>query len=109
MKIGDEIRQRKFVNEYHKTHINVLFTASWLNKRVTKTLKPYSISRQQFNILRILRGQHPNPGNVKMISERMIDKMSNASRIVDKLEKKGLVTRIRVLSAQNAQNVKLLP
>ncbi len=56
-------------------------------------LKPYGISLQQFNILRILRGMHPEPASIKLLTERMIDKMSNASRLVDKLAVKGLVVR----------------
>ena len=56
-------------------------------------LKPYNISWQQFNILRILKGQRPEPATVKMLTARMIDKMSNASRLVEKLKNKGLVDR----------------
>lgn len=93
MRIEEEIKQKKFENQYHKAHVNVLFSASWLNQKVTASLKPYKISRQQFNLLRILKGQHPKPSTVKLLSERMIDKMSNASRIVDKLEKRELVIR----------------
>ena len=58
-----------------------------------QSLKPYGISWQQFNILRILKGMHPKPATVKLLTERMIDKMSNASRLVEKLKKKGFVER----------------
>ena len=93
MKIEDEIKQKLFRNEYHKAHINVLFTASWFSQQSNQILKPFNISWQQFNILRILRGMHPDPASVKLLTDRMIDKMSNASRLVEKLKQKGLVDR----------------
>lgn len=93
MKIEEEIQQSKFQSEYQKLQINILFTASWLNQQTTQHLKPYNISWQQFNILRILRGRHPEPATVKVLAERMIDKMSNASRLVEKLRQKGYIER----------------
>lgn len=93
MKIEEEINQKKFKSEYQKAHINILFTASWLSQQSSQLLKPFNISWQQFNILRILRGMHPEPASVKLLTERMIDKMSNASRLVEKLKQKDLVER----------------
>jgi len=93
MKIDKEINQRSFRNPFQKAAINVIFTAAWINQRHAQALKPYDISIQQFNILRILRGMHPEPATVKLLTERMIDKMSNASRLVEKLKAKGLVER----------------
>ena len=93
MRIEDEIQQKKFKSEYQKAHINILFTAAWLNQQNQQILKPLGISTQQFNILRILRGMHPQPASIKLLTERMIDKMSNASRLVDKLLAKDLVQR----------------
>lgn len=93
MKIEDEINQKKFKNEYQKLAINTLFTATWISSANMYSLKPYGISWQQFNILRILKGMHPQPATIKLLTERMIDKMSNASRLVEKLKKKGLVER----------------
>jgi len=93
MKLEDEIKQKTFKNEYHKAHLNVLYTSTWLTQHTTEILKTYKISWQQFNILRILRGMQPQPATVKILTERMIDKMSNASRLVDKLEDKGLAQR----------------
>lgn len=93
MRIEDEIQQKKFKSEYQKAHINILFTAAWLNQQNQQILKPLGISSQQFNILRILRGMHPQPASIKLLTERMIDKMSNASRLVDKLLAKDLVQR----------------
>lgn len=94
MRLEDEIKQTKFKNEYQKASINLIFTASWLNKLNAESLKPYNISIQQFNILRILRGMNGKPASVKLLTERMIDKMSNASRLVEKLKTKGLVQRV---------------
>ena len=93
MKIEQEIQQKKFSSEYQKAHINVLFTAAWLNQMASQVLKPHNISWQQFNILRILRGMGEEPATIKVLTERMIDKMSNASRLVEKLKQKGLVDR----------------
>jgi DNA-binding MarR family transcriptional regulator len=93
MKIEDEIKQKQFKSEYQKAVINILFTSSWLNAANTKALRPYDITPQQFNILRILRGQFPNPATVSILQERMLDRMSNASRLVDKLKLKKLVER----------------
>lgn len=93
MRIEDEIKQSSFNSEYQKLNINLLFTASWISQMTTQILRPYKISWQQFNILRILRGQHPEPATVKLLTERMIDKMSNASRLVEKLRQKGYIER----------------
>lgn len=92
MKLEDEIKS-KFSSEAQKAMLNVLFTYSWINGIQTRHFKKFGITPQQFNVLRILRGQNPKPASVKLIAERMIDKNSNASRLVDKLVDKGLVDR----------------
>ena len=93
MEIEKEIKQTKFQNEFHKVFINVIFTSGWLSEQFHKALKPYGVSLQQFNILRILRGQSGKPASIRVLQERMLDKMSNASRLVEKLRKKNLVER----------------
>ena len=93
MGIGEEIKQSKFKTEYQKLGINLAFTSSWLDRLVAKELKQYKLTPQQYNILRILRGQHGNPATINLLTERMIDKSSNASRLVDKLLIKELVQR----------------
>ena len=93
MKLEDEIKQKKFKSEYQKLLLNVIFTGNWLNSMSIKSFKPYGVSPQQYNVLRILRGQHPNAIAVNAIVERMLDKNSNASRLVDKLVIKNLVKR----------------
>lgn len=93
MNIEAEIKQRSFKDVYHKLYINLVYTAGWLQIRQAAVFKKYGLTLPQYNILRILRGQHPNPATVNLLIERMLDKTSNASRIVDKLVAKGLVTR----------------
>lgn len=93
MKLEDEIQQKKFKNETQKLAINLTYTHNWLNAHYSAMFRTSDITMQQFNVLRILRGQYPNPCSVKLIKERMLDRMSDASRIVDKLKAKGLVDR----------------
>ena len=93
MKLEEEIRQSKFKSEHHKLAINIIYTSNWLIAHHAKHLKEYDLTPEQFNLLRILRGQHPKPATVNLIIERMLNKMSNASRLVEKLRKKGLVAR----------------
>ncbi len=93
MRIEEAIKQKSFKNEYQKAHVNVLYTAAWLTASMNAVLKPFGLSMQQFNILRILRGKSPEPATIRELTEKMIDKMSNASRLVEKLRSKGLVDR----------------
>jgi DNA-binding MarR family transcriptional regulator len=93
MKLEDEIVQKKFKSEYQKVIINIVYTNNWINRFFFEELKPFKITSQQYNILRILRGQYPKPASIKLIKERMLDKMSDASRIVEKLRIKQLVKR----------------
>ena len=93
MKIEDEIQSSKFEDNYHKAVINVSYTYSWLSNLLRINFEKYNLTSQQFNVLRILRGQSPKPATINMIKERMIDKMSDASRIVDRLVQKELVSR----------------
>lgn len=93
MQIGEEIQSNKFEDSYHKAVINITYTYGWLNNTFRGKFENYNLTSQQFNVLRILRGQYPNPATVNMIKERMLDKMSDASRIVDRLMQKGLVSR----------------
>lgn len=93
MKIEEEIKQYKFKGEYQKLMINLLFTGKWTSNIATYYVKDHKLTSQQYNVLRILRGQKNNCITVNAISERMIDKMSNVSRLIDKLKDKGLVER----------------
>jgi DNA-binding MarR family transcriptional regulator len=93
MELEKEINQKKFRNDSHKLGVNIIYTFGWMNTFQSALMKPYGITSQQFNVLRILRGQQPNPASVKLIRERMLDKMSDASRIVEKLRIKGFIDR----------------
>ena len=93
MKLEDEIKQKAFRNTYQKLMVNILYTGSWLQFLQAGFLKEYKLTLPQFNVLRILRGMYPEPVTVNDIIDRMLDKSSNASRIVDKLSAKKLAER----------------
>jgi hypothetical protein len=93
MKLEDEIKQKNFNSVYQKLILNVYVTSSWFGTRTARILKPYKITLQQYNVLRILRGQQGKAASVGLIQERMMDKSSNASRLIDKLVLKKLVDR----------------
>ncbi|MEO5976786.1 MAG: MarR family transcriptional regulator [Chryseolinea sp.] len=93
MTIEQVIKQEKFNTEHEKAVINILFTASWLNSKNSARLKPHGITAEQYNVLRILRGSHPKALMLADITCRMIDKNSNATRLVEKLRQKGLLKR----------------
>ena len=92
MGIEQDIQQASFRNEFQKMGINLLFTANWLNEQIGKILSEEGVTQQQYNILRILRGS-ATPLSTLKIRERMLDKMSDTSRIVDRLIAKELVLK----------------
>ncbi|MBX2960906.1 MAG: MarR family transcriptional regulator [Cyclobacteriaceae bacterium] len=91
--IESEVKQEKFQSEFQKAAVNILFTGSWLHNLNATFLKTFDVTPEQFNVLRILRGSHPKPMMLADITCRMIDKNSNATRLVEKLRLKGLVKR----------------
>ena len=93
MSLENELRQNGFRNEYQKATINIIYTHNYLVTALSDILRTYDITRQQYNVLRILRGQCPNHASVHLIRERMLDKMSDASRIVERLRLKDLIYR----------------
>lgn len=93
MGLEQDIKQKKFENDYEKAAVNILYTASWIESANLKRFKPHGITPQQYNVLRILRGSHPKHLMLNEIACRMIDKNSNATRLVEKLRQKNLVTR----------------
>src|SRR5687767_14075837 len=93
MGIEKDIQQQKFRNEYQKAVVNLIYTSNWMRERTSGIIEAEGITPQQFNILRILRGSHPMPLSTLQIRERMLDKMSDTSRIVDRLIAKGLVKK----------------
>ena len=101
--------QQKFRNESHKAILNILYTSYFIHDKMNTVLKHYDITRQQFNVLRILRGQHPGHASVNLIRERMLDKMSDASRIVERLRLKDLVVRKNAEKDKRAVEVSITP
>lgn len=94
MGLEEEIKQGKgFQNQHVKAVVNIMYTDGWLRSLLSDLLKPYDLTNQQYNVLRILRGSYPKPLSTSDIRSRMIDKMSDASRIVDRLCKKEVVER----------------
>lgn len=93
MGIEKDIHQNTFRNAGQKAMINLLFTYGWAIEQIKAVLSKEDITHQQYNILRILRGAHPKPLSTLQIRERMLDKMSDTSRIVDRLVLKGLVEK----------------
>lgn len=93
MSIENDIQQAKFRNEYHKVSVNLIYTSNWLMEKNKQFFDNADITPQQFNILRILRGAG-TPLSTLQIRQRMLDKMSDTSRIVDRLVKKELVKKV---------------
>lgn len=93
MRLEDEIRQSKFPNEFEKALVNVLFTSNHFYSVNLKRFKSYGLSPEQYNVLRILRGSQPKCMRLSDISERMLDRNSNATRLVEKLRLKNMITR----------------
>jgi DNA-binding MarR family transcriptional regulator len=93
MELEKEIKQKEFFSPHHKMIINILFTNNWLSEKIVDRLKPFDITPAQYNILRILRGQHPEPASLVLIKDRMLDRSSDVSRLVERLRRKGLVQR----------------
>jgi DNA-binding MarR family transcriptional regulator len=92
-KIEDAIQQREFKDQHNKAVVNLLYTHSYLVASQSELFKAYGISPEQYNVLRILRGQNGAATSVSSIQDRMLNKMSNASRLVEKLKQKDLVRR----------------
>lgn len=93
MKIEEAIQQKSFKDVYNKAVVNLLYTQSYVVSKQSSLFKPFGISPEQYNVLRILKGQNGNPITVSSIQERMLNKMSNASRLVEKLKQKGYILR----------------
>jgi DNA-binding MarR family transcriptional regulator len=109
MGISEDLKQTKFNSQTSKAVVNIIFTGNWMMQQTHELLKPYGLTPQQYNVLRILRGQQNNPLTVLGITERMLDKMSNASRLVDKLLEKKLVLRRECPKDRRAVDVMILP
>jgi DNA-binding MarR family transcriptional regulator len=93
MKIEEIVKSSVIMGLSQKTVLNIIFTHNDITERLIEILKPYDLSNEQYNVLRILRGQRGNPANMCLIQERMLARTSNTTRLVDKLLLKELVTR----------------
>ncbi|KPP96423.1 MAG: MarR family transcriptional regulator [Bacteroidetes bacterium HLUCCA01] len=93
MRLEDEIQQYTFRNVHQKLLINLFYTYNVLSSSTQEILKAENLTMQQFNILRILRGQHPRPSTNTMVKERMLDKNSDVTRLIDRMVRDGFVSR----------------
>lgn len=105
MRLEEEIRQSKFKTPNQKALLNLIFTSNWLLNKHQELFKPYGVTPQQFNILRILRGQHPKGISGTEIKSRMLDKNSDISRLLDRLVKKNLVERKNCPNDKRASDI----
>lgn len=105
MGIENDIKQTRFRNAHQKAAINLIYTVGWMRDRTKIIFEAEDITAQQFNILRILRGSFPQPLSTLQIRERMLEKMSDTSRIVDRLIAKGLVKKITCKSDRRLVDV----
>ena len=107
MKIEDEIKQKKFINAHQKAVINLVYTVNWMQDQHQKLFKSFNITAQQFNILRILKGQHPNSTSATEIKARMLDKNSDVSRLLDRLVVKNVIVKKACPTDKRAFDVNL--
>jgi DNA-binding MarR family transcriptional regulator len=89
MRLEDEIKTKNFESHVQKAHLNVLFTSGWILNRINHRLRPFDLTEPQYNVLRIVRGQRGKAIRPKDILKRMVDRHSNTTRIIDRLEDKG--------------------
>ena len=93
MRIEDEIQVEEFPSVYQKVSINLIYTMTWADLRLQEFFSEFGLTSSQYNVLRILRGQHPKPVSTAFIKDRMIHRNAGSSRLVDRLEGKGFVTK----------------
>ncbi len=105
MNIGEEIKQKSFDSNYHMALINILYTSNKLRQHTSLIFKPYGIQGQHYNVLRIIKGQHPEPVSPGHIKEVMLDKGRDLTRLVDRLVKEGLVHR--EINKENKRKLKI--
>ncbi|MGJ1203149.1 MarR family winged helix-turn-helix transcriptional regulator [Sphingobacterium lactis] len=92
-KIEELVKVRQFASPWHRATINIIYTSNWLNVMLEKRAGARQITLQQFNVLRVLRGQYPNPVTNNLLKERLLTKTPDISRLVDRIVSKGLVSR----------------
>ncbi len=109
MRIEDEIQQKEFKDDYRRLLVNLLFTNNWLNQQLMPFFRKLGLTLQQYNVLGIIRGQHPEPVCFGDIQSRMIDRNSNVTRLIDKLIEKNYVTRDICQANRRMIEVRLTP
>ncbi|MFT4752996.1 MAG: DNA-binding MarR family transcriptional regulator [Salibacteraceae bacterium] len=109
MRLEEELKMSSEMFPHQRATLNVIFTGAWMSERMNSLLKPFGISEQQYNILRILRGQKGNTLNLQEISERMVHKMSNTTRLVEKMRIKELIIREVCPENRRKVNISILP
>ncbi len=107
MKLEEEIKQSKFRNPHQKAILNLIFTASWLDSKHRNFFDGFGVTNQQYNILRILRGQHPSKISGAEIKTRMLDQNSDVSRLLDRLIAKELVQKSQCPEDKRAADVEI--
>lgn len=107
MKFKEAVKQREFRSPQVEAALNIVFTANWLDEITRNFLKPHDISPEQYNVLRILRGNHPETYALQEIRDRMLNRWSNASRLVEKLRKKGYLIRRPMESNRRKVEIKI--
>lgn len=105
MQLQKEIQASRFESVHQQAVVNVVYTANWCNDQLRQALLPYNVTTQQFNVLRILRGQHPEPCTISLLKARILDKMCDASRIVDRLKQKDFVAKSTSKSDKRAADI----
>lgn len=108
MKIEEEIIH-EFLSAQQRALTNIIFTSNWVLNKIATALKPTNLSLQQFNVLSILHGQPEHIAPVNLIKDRLIDRMPNTSRLINKLMEKGLIEKERNCTDQRVVYVKLTP
>ena len=105
MGIAEEIKVKRFRNEWHEATVNIVYTSNWITKELERRANKKSITLQQFNVLRILRGQYPNSATNLLIKERMITDSADISRLIDRLVIKELVEKNKSKIDKRSVNV----
>jgi DNA-binding MarR family transcriptional regulator len=105
--IEEEIQQKKFKSPHQKAVVNLIYTSNWLQNKQQDHFKTFGITGQQFNILRILKGQHPKSISGTEIKSRMLDRNSDVSRLLDRLDKKKLIVKRTCPSDKRASDVSI--
>jgi DNA-binding MarR family transcriptional regulator len=107
MKIQEILKLKEDMDPNHLAHINLMYTAGYFYNKMAAMLKPFEMTPEQFNVLRIVKGSLPKVLCISEITERMIDKSSNVSRIIDRLENKAWVSRVRSEFDKRAASIQL--